>query len=299
MGSSGTLIALAEVCAWRRGDGDASYLDLKELQDLMRRLCAMTAEEREKVPGISKNRSDIIIPGGAIAEELMSQFGIQRMSISQNGLKQGMMLDYHISKGGTSYDVRESSVRSLAGRCHYDRGHAEQVERNAMAIYDQLSDLGLIELDGKWRNLLSCSAILHDIGELISYSNHHVLSQMIIENADLQGFSCDEIRFMGLIVRSHHKKFPSPKDERFEGIRRSDVDAIRRCSIVLKMADVLDRHRNGSVKRIELRMMGGELQLRIRADSDPAMEMWSMEKVTPDFQKVFGCDLVCYDDSRK
>lgn len=297
VGSSGTLISLAEACALRRGDKNASILRLSELQDLMVDLCSMDAAQRQSIAGIGKNRTDIIIPGGAIAEELMSQFGIKEMRISPNGLKQGMMYDYNISNGGKLFDIRSSSVRALAGRCQYDRKHAENVEHNSMVLFDKTAELGLHHLDARWRSLLSCSAILHDIGELISYSNHSVISQMIIEKADLQGFTCPEIRDMGLIVRCHHKKFPGPKDQRFAGMDKADVASIRICAILLKMADSMDRHRNGSVRGFELSLDGDVLRLNMTADEDPSMEIWSLQRMSADFRKVFSLDLCPTADS--
>ena len=292
VGSSGTLMSIADMCAARRGDGDASYFTRKELRSLMQDLCPMTAEERLRVPGMGKTRSDIIIPGGAIAEELMSLFGISRMDISPDGLKQGMMLDHQLSHGYTVFGARQSSVRALAHRCQYDRRHAETVERNAMSLFDQSKELGMHDLGPQWRSLLSCACILHDIGELISYSNHNVLSQVIIEKADLQGFTCEEITAMGLMVRFHHKKFPGPKDSRLAGMSREDAFAVRVCAMLLKMADVMDRHRNNSVRSARMSIDGGRLILSLSADEDPSMEIWSLERIRPDFQKLFGLDLV-------
>ena len=292
VGSSGTMLSIAEMCAAQRGDRDASYFTLDELHSLMLRLCPMSADQRLAVPGMGKSRADIIVPGGAIAEELMSQFGIDRIEVSPSGLKQGMMLDHQLSRGHTVFDARDSSVRSLAYLCGYDRRHAETVERNALSLFDQSAAMGLHPLGVEWRSLLSCSAILHDIGEVISYTNHTAIAQVIIEKADLQGFTMEETRYMGLIVRSHHKKFPSAKDSRFEGIPREDVAGIRVCALLLKIADVMDRHRNGAVRSGVLSRGEGGVVLTLSADEDPSMELWSLQKISPDFRRVFGCDLV-------
>lgn len=295
-GSSGTFIALAELCAARRGDRDANVVRLSELVPLMEHLCCLDMQERLKVPGMSKSRADIIIPGGAIAQELMTVFGIDSVYISRNGLKQGMMLDHQMSNGRTVFNARESSVRALAHRCSYDKGHAETVERNAIILFDRMRDIGLHDLDMQWRSLLSCSALLHDIGEIVSYSNHSIVSQMMIENADLQGFTMEEIHDMGLIVRNHHKKFPGSKDRRFSGMDRDEIRDIRVCSIILKMADVMDRHRNRSVRGFSIALDKDVVKLRLSADEDPSMEMWSLGRIAPDFKKVFGFDLAIESD---
>lgn len=291
-GSSGTFIALAEICAARRGDSDSSYLTLTELEAAMADIRSRSLEERYSVPGLGKGRADIIVAGGAIAEELMSLFGIERIEISQKGLKQGMQIDYMISRGFTKFDAEEASVRALASRCQYDQKHADAVCRNALQLFDQTKALGLHGIGDHMRNLLYCACILHDIGELVNYTNHNVLSQIIIENSDIPGFTLTELRYMGLMVRFHHKKFPGAKDGRLAGLPPADALAIRQCAMFLKMGDVLDRHRNSTVREIRLTKDDGKLFVGIISDVDPTMEFWRLEKLKQDFYKLFGLELV-------
>lgn len=291
VGSSGTFIALAEMCAARRGDGDSSYLTLSELSSLMKIVRSKTLEERYSVPGLGKGRADIIVAGGAIAEELMVQFGIERMGISTRGLKQGLQIDHLLSHGYTMFDTRDASVRALACRCNYDRYHAEAVCRNTLQIFDQAKRLGLHSMGGRMRNLLASAAILHDIGEFINYTNHNELSQIIIENSDMVGFNMEELHYMGLMARFHHKKFPGAKDRRLSDIPPDDALCIRQCSMFLKMGDVLDRHRNATVRNIRLTLKKGELVVGVECDGDPSMEFWRLEKLRGDFRKLFGLEL--------
>ena len=290
-GSSGTFIALAEMCAARRGDDDASYMTLTELTSLMRYVRSKNSEERCSVPGLGRSRSDIIVAGGAIAEELMALFGIERIRISTRGLKQGMQIDHMVSHGYTMFDTRDASVRALACRCNYDRTHAEAVCRSALQIFDQTKRLGLHSMGGQMRNLLASASILHDIGEFISYNNHNELSQIIIENSEMVGFNCDELHYMGLMARFHHKKFPGPKDRRLSDIPPEMALSVRQCAMFLKMGDVLDRHRNATIRNVKLSKRPGTLVIGVECDGDPSMEFWRLDKVRGDFRKLFGLEL--------
>lgn len=290
-GSSGTMIALAEMCAARRGDNDASYMLLDELRQILADVRAMDQQQRAFVPGLGKSRTDIIVTGGAIAQELMELFGIQRIRISTRGLKQGMQTDYLISQGNTVYDTRDSSVRALAHRCNYDRKHSDAVERYCMMLFDQSYELGMHSMKGNMRNLLSSAAILHDIGEHISYTDHNLISQMIIEHAGLVGFDMNEVRMMGLMVRFHHKKFPGPRDSRLADLSPLQATEVRKCAMFLKMADVLDRHRTSMISDIRLTRSAGILMLELSSEDEPSMEMWRLDKLKPDFEKLFGLRL--------
>ncbi|MBR4226576.1 MAG: Ppx/GppA family phosphatase [Candidatus Methanomethylophilaceae archaeon] len=290
-GSSGTMIALASMCAARRGDGDGSYMTLEELRSLMRSLCRLDLAGRGEVRGLAKTRADIIIGGGAVADELMFLFGIDRIEITGKGLREGMQIDMLMSKGHTRFDVRRSSVFSLACRCGYNAGHAAAVERYSMLLFDESRALGMHSMSEDMRSLLSCAATLHDIGEGVNYNDHNVLSQMMIQNSDMVGFDVSELRYMGLMARFHHKKFPGPKDRSLKGIPPDVALDVRMCAMFLRMADILDRHRTSSVEGIVLERSKDAVVLRFTCTEDPSMEVWRMDKIKEDFRRLFGARL--------
>ncbi|MDR1954537.1 MAG: Ppx/GppA family phosphatase [Candidatus Methanoplasma sp.] len=286
-GSSGTLIALAEMCAAKR-DGDSSYMMYYELVEVMKELYKKDVEERKGVLGMNPLRSDIIVSGGAVAEELMYLLGIDRIEISENGLKQGMEIDYLLKSGHFNFDIRESSVLNLANRCQYDRTHAETVQRNALLLFDRMKELDMHDMDDETRMLLSYAALLHDIGEFISYTKHNIHSYMIIINSFLPGFDNEELRTMGLLTKFHHKSFPQRRSKHFNGMKDDEISDLLMCAMMLKIADILDRHRNASVDRIELSVSKDKVTIGLGSESDINMEIWKLKTINDDFKEVFG-----------
>lgn len=289
-GSSGTMIALAEMCAAKR-DGDASYMMYYELVELMKELYTKDVEERKNVLGMNPARSDIIVAGGAIAEELMYLLGIDRIEISDNGMKQGMEIDYLLNSGHSNFNVKESSVMTLANRCQYDKGHAETVQRNALLLFDDMKELGIHNMSNEMRALLSYAAILHDIGEFISYTKHHIHSYTIILNSFLPGFDNDELKTMALLTRFHHKKFPPSTSKHFKDMSEKEISDVLSCSLLLKMADILDRHHNSPIDLIDISVLDGAMVIELGSESDISMEIWKLKTIKEDFESVFGIDL--------
>jgi exopolyphosphatase / guanosine-5'-triphosphate,3'-diphosphate pyrophosphatase len=289
MGSSGTLINLAEMCGARRADKDTSYLLYDELVVLMAELRAMSAKERLAVPKMNPGRSDIIITGGAIAEELMHLFGVSRIDISENGLKQGMQVEYLVKAGHTNFDVRDAAVRSLASRCQYDKEHAEQVQVLSLTLFDSMRVLGLHSMGRDMRTLLGYAAILHDIGEFISYIKHHIHSYNLILNSYMLGFDYKELRQMALMVRFHHKKFPCVTDRYYKDMTEKEARDLVQCAMMLKVADVLDRHRNHAVEDVILSIEGDDVVLEPISDGeDISMEIWRLQALNEEFRTAFG-----------
>ncbi len=290
-GSSGTLISLADMCAARRGDGDSSYMMHYELVELMKDIYTRDVVSRCDVPRMNPARADIIVAGGAIAEELMYLLGIDRIEISPHGLKQGLQIDYMLKQGRRYFDTRESSVRGLAARCGYDRRHADFVKRTALELFDGTRDLGLHRMGEEMRELLGYAATLHDIGEFINYNKHHLHTYIIITNSDLGGFTAEELKTIGLVARFHHKRFPSRDSKvlgRLPGRRRDDV---RMCALMLKMAEILDRRHTASLAGVELTSEDGILVLGLRSAADTSLEISKLISIEDDVEDVFGLGL--------
>lgn len=289
-GSSGTILALADMCAAKR-DGDSSYMMYYELVELMKEIYSKDVSERGRIQGMNPQRADIIVAGGAIVEELMYLLEIDRLEISQNGLKQGMQADYLLKSGCSDFNVRDSSVRTLANRCQYDKGHAEIVKRNSLKLFDDMKALGMHSMDDEMRTMLSYAAQLHDIGEFISYTKHNLHSYIIISNSFLPGFTNDELRKIALMARFHHKKFPDATSKYFGSMDRAEAKDVLEASMMLKIADILDRHRNSSVDTVSLSLSDGVLIMEIGSERDVSMEIWKLNTIKEDFMKVFGLEL--------
>jgi exopolyphosphatase/guanosine-5'-triphosphate,3'-diphosphate pyrophosphatase len=288
-GSSGTMIALAELCAARR-DGDSSYMMYYELVEVMKELYSKDVEDRKKVVGMNPARADIIISGGAIAEELMYLLGIDRIEISESGMKQGMEIDYLLRSGHSDFNIRESAVSNLANRCMYDKAHAERVQRNALALFDKMKENKIHDMGDDMRMLLSYASILHDIGEFISYAKHHIHSYTIIINSFLPGFDNEELRTMGLLAKFHHKRFPDRGSRRFNGMDGKEASDILMCAMMLKIADILDRRRSSSIDLKDVHAYQDSIVIILGSESDISMELWKLNTIKEEFKAVFGIE---------
>ena len=303
VGSSGTLMALADMAAAKRKDHDSSYLLRTELDSMMSELSKMSVEERTSYPKLSASRADIIIGGGYIALALMRLLSIKRMEISDKGLREGMLVDYMMAVCGEGPGVRESSVRNLAERFSYNREHADQVRRLSVMLAQQMIDQGLLIDDSFPREFLPYAATLHDIGEFISYTRHNIHTYTIIMNSYMLGFDYRELEYIALIARFHHKKFPKKNDKYLADLTPDIVSRIRKCALILKTADVLDRHRRSLVHSVVLDRSMTDMDITIVAEGDTSMEVWRLEELKPEYADVFGVNIrintdACVPDSK-
>ncbi len=298
-GSSGTIINLAEIAMNMRnmhGRGDAGrkiVLSYKDLRKVVSILCTLPLDERKKIQGINPERADIIVGGAAILDTIMEEFGLEEITVSDRGIVHGMLMDYLSGHEGFpqfhEMSVREMSVLQLGRSCNINERHANAVISLALQLFDSSRRIGLHDLGERERELLKYSAFLHDIGGFISFKSHHLHSQYIIGNTELLGFDQVEINIMANVARFHRKKLPKRKDPALALLDDHSANAVIVLSMLLRLAEKLDRSHTCLVKRAEFTGKDRtKVALAIWPEGDCELEVWGVESNVRAFEKIFG-----------
>ncbi len=294
-GSSGTMINLAEVSNKmfkKTTVDDELVLSRKNLKKLATVLCWLPLEERKKIPAINPYRADIIIAGAAIIEAIMEQFGLEEIHISHRELRDGLLVEYLSNFEGfrelQKAPMRNRSVLHLGRSCNFDEKHAEAVATLALELFDSAKQIGLHNMSEKEKDLLKHAAALHDVGDFLSFNDHHLHSHYIISNAGLPGFDREETQIMANIARFHRKKLPSKKVLKPEVMDEKSKEAVVVLSTFLRFAEKLDRSHCGLVKKAEfIRVSKDHVLLRFYSDSNCSLEEWSIIQNRQAFYDAF------------
>ncbi len=296
LGSSGTIENLMDIAARefhnrsRQREDVLSYADLKKAVEL---LCSLPLQERRKVNGINPERADIIIAGAAILDTVMEECKLDEIRVvGDRGLREGLLVDY-LSRGEhadlfESMSVRERSVIQLARACGFDEPHARNVSRLALELFDSAREAGLHKLGEAERELLGYTALLHDIGAFVSYGNHHEHTYYLIRNAELLGFDQTEIGVMAASALFHRKALPRKKRPEFAERDKRSRRAVRVLSMMIRLAEALDRSHAGVVSHARLRADDKKhLVLEIEANQDCQLELWGVQTRLNVFEKMW------------
>ena len=316
VGSSGTITALARMCAMRRGDRDSRTGRLsftaKELRSLTADLAgATTPEARLTLEGLEERRADIIVGGALLLCEAFRLLGIKRMDVSDYALREGILFEQIRRAAAPGLDpfhrledLRRSGVMHVANSYHEDVGHAEHIGDLALELFDGLSPLhGLGEED---RELLEAAALLHNVGVFVSHSAHHRHSYYIIRNSEhLTGFTEREIEIIAQVARYHRKSAPKSKHPEFASLSPSDQNRVRWMAATLRVAIGLDRSDRQVVTRIRVADMDdsagpggsepdGELRLvaRVSPDVDTSVELFTAQSRSQLLESITGRTVV-------
>ena len=98
VGASGTVTTLAgvakELPRYDRRQVDGTELSAQTVRATSRRIVAMTADERLHHPCIGPQRADLVIAGCAILEAICLAWPVDRLTVADRGLREGIL--YHL-----------------------------------------------------------------------------------------------------------------------------------------------------------------------------------------------------------
>ena len=281
IGLGGTIRNLASMDLERRqyplNTFHGMTLSLASVEESAALLTDLPFAERQRIPGLSSDRADIILPGAMVLASAMTRLGIKDMVVSRGGLREGIFFEHfwqHLPYP-VNTDMRHFSVLNIARNYQYQKSHANHVRYLADRIFEQLAPLhgyGASE-----QELLCAAALLHDIGALIGYHGHHKHSQTLININGLPGFTAREIALIGLLTRYHRKGAPNCSE--YRGLLNEKDGKLLIClAAMLRLAEFLERGRNAAVDDVVAHWTADELQLLLVADEFPAVEVWEAER---------------------
>jgi exopolyphosphatase/guanosine-5'-triphosphate,3'-diphosphate pyrophosphatase len=108
------------------------------------------------------------------------------------------------------------------------------------------------DVDASLGRLLESAALLANVGNAVSYSKHHLHSYYIIRNADLMGFTDEEIEVIALTARYHRKGAPKASHSEFAKMSEERQHDIELMAGIIRIATGLDRSHDQSVADISM-----------------------------------------------
>lgn len=300
IGSGGTFTNLARMAIARRGLPvperiHGTQVPTGEVEQLLEWLSTRTPEQRRNIEGLNPQRADIILAGLAVTAELLDLADARGVTASAFGLREGLLLEMVGADAATTTVSADPLrlTREFVERCQGDRRHVEHVRFLSLLLFDQLSDA--LGCGPGEQAILEAAALLHDVGQLVSYRRHHKHSYQLIMHAERLAFSPRDRHLVALISRYHRKSGPKKKHEEFAALSGADQDLVRRLSAVLRVADGLDRGHLAIVEHVTCDLNKDRLRLAVAprlSTADVSLECWGASRKSDVLAKSLGVDVV-------
>lgn len=297
IGSGGTMTNIGSMVMAMRGENYESVhryeIIHSEIIHLLAMLTRKTQKERLQTPGLNPERADIILAGMILTDELMRRSRTNLLRINAQGIREGLILQSLQERGliDQSHQKRDwrDSIAEFARSCRFDEFHSNQVNRLAQTIFNSIAtEYKLTERDSE---LLEAAAMLHDIGYFISYDRHHKHSYHLVRHANLFGFTPREREIIANLARYHRKSKPKKSHENFSALTAEDQRLVRQLGGILRLADGLDRRRNGQVTEISCIPHDKVFDLTMTGEGDLSVEHYGANSKGDLFESAFGYKL--------
>jgi exopolyphosphatase/guanosine-5'-triphosphate,3'-diphosphate pyrophosphatase len=233
IGSSGTIKAIRSVVTAQ--GWSESGITRESLETLAEHLIEAGHVDRLALKGLSDERRPVFAGGVAVLLAVFRHVGIERMLVSDEALREGLI--YDMIGRSQHEDARERTVKSLMDRYGVELPQAERVESSALALFEQVVRPWQLQ-DPYFPAMLRWAAQLHEIGLTVSHSGFHKHGAYLVENSDLSGFSLQEQHVLASLIRGHRRKFPSNV---FEALPSSLVASTKQLCILLRLSVLLHR----------------------------------------------------------
>lgn len=242
-GSSGTAGAVGDVLAAAgRPPGLITRADLHWLQE---KILRAQSADRLRMDGLKEERRAVIGGGISVLRAIFDLLDIHEMHVAQGALRQGALYDL-LDREQPETDLRTATVNGLMHRFGIDTEHADRVAQTARSLFDEAAPAGSERASRK----LGWAACLHEIGCIVSHSDHHRHGAYILDNTDAAGFALPELHRLSVLVQGQRGK-----------VRKLEIDledpifVLQLISLRLAVA-LCHARRNPDIKGLSLRHEG-------------------------------------------
>lgn len=284
LGSSGTINAVVAFAASRRRSATR-----KEIAKAVDALAGMRLEERRRF--FEPRRAEVVTAGAIILDAAMRNLGLDAVTSVETGLRNGVLVD--LLRRGVSAQRRDRSAAegamALGRRFGFDERHAAHVGALAVRLFEDLADLHRLPLSA--RRVLEAAAVLHDIGNAVSFHKHHKHTFYLVANADMPGFADRERALVATVARFHRRSTPDRKRADLAHLSPGEMALVRKLSAILRVANALDASHQQPVRSLSAGLRGRAVTLRVRLRGPADLELWEAHRESHFFREVFRTSL--------
>lgn len=258
-------------------------LDAASVSSIAEKLYEMDADELEEVKAIGSNRVDTITAGGAIIDALVQKFGFERIVVSAEGLREGVLsvfvrdpkTFYH---GGISNEKAKTFVTFAC--------QAEMLPEHTVTLVRPLVSNGLLR--EKERMILTHA--IKQAEELPPVTNLNNLFYMMIDE-DSAFLSHREQLILALsIVHTRKEKAADWLFSRYRSIlepqNRRSIEKISAC---LALSAILERAK----ANVKLSIKGKKVDIKIMPQPRQFVPTTMLENAIKNFERAFDVSVNC------
>ncbi|WP_446898353.1 Ppx/GppA phosphatase family protein [Clostridium sp. LBM24168] len=267
------------------------HINSKSIFELYDSLKYMDISQYKRIKGISKERADIFYGALISIVSIIKYCKLKNVIISENGLRQGiiyrMLLDDYPP---VVKNILDFSLNNISSKFGLNKKHIKQVWNLCRKLSENISEI--LNFPRENYKILKTAAYLNDCGISIGFDSHEKYSFYIVKDLKIYGVTHRE-QLMAAFVVSDFEDYKIKDSKYFNSIiRNEDILLINQMSVILHIAEGLDRAMDGNILDIESNINKDSVVLKLISKKEPLLEIDAVSDYGYDFENIFGKRLV-------
>lgn len=261
-----------------------------EFEQIYNTMKSLDLNSTMKIKGLSSGRADIFPSALSAINAVVKYLDFQKITISGCGLREGAMFRYAVPGIAEKplSDVLGHSLHTLMTYFDINQTHAEHVYNLSIQLFKQLKVLH--KLPRMYVRVLKIAALLHDSGMRIKYYHHEKHSSYIILNSNLYGVPHKDLVLASFVAGGHRKaEFSREELIKYKDMLTvDDLDAIKKLSVILRIAESFDRSMSSVITGISCDVLGNSVIVKTETEGDCSLEIKDALTAATEFKEAYG-----------
>lgn len=271
-------------------------LSLDDLGDVCELLMDTDNDALDDIDGLSKERTDIILPSALVFKTLYEVVDAEIFKFSRQGLREGYAINV-IKKDYPAafkrFNIFDDTLHQVANDFHIKSDEGKRRRELASKIYQELYVYGILNVNKHDKRLMKNAAYLFDLGEFIDKDASSQHTYYILSNSNINGLTHKNRVKLALLSSYKNKSLLQFFADETGWFKDSELETIQYLGSILKFANALDISNTGIVKDLRLNYDEDEdaAELIVYHDGDPISEEYQSNRQKKHIERILDKDL--------
>lgn len=262
----------------------------KDFDNVYKAIRGLKIDKNARIKGVSQESAGTIACGLAMIAGAMDVFEIESFKISTTNITTGVLFKHCVPI------TNEKPIQDLLGySLQVNQRYYQPTQTNgthvfelAMLLFKQLRVMH--RLPRQYVKPLKIACYLCNSGARIRFQPTRKDSLHIILNSQIYGATHRDLIIAAFIAHSqYNEEFLVSEWIKFKDIvTEEDLDAVKKLSVIVRIASSLDVAEQKSITDIICDVLGDSVIMKTVTENDISFELKITAEAGPDFKKVFG-----------
>lgn len=273
------------------------------LVDVIELLMKTDDDELDNIDGLSKERTDIILPSALVFKTLYEFVDAEMFKFSRQGLREGYAIniikkDY--PQAFKRFNIFDDTLHQVANDFKIKASEGLKRRELASKVYQELYIQGVLNVTKQDKRLMKNAAYLFNLGEFIDKDAASQHTYYILSNSNINGLTHKDRVRLALLASYKNKSLLKFFADETGWFTDDELDVILPLGSILKFANALDISNTGIVKDLRLEVDGDDAVLTVFHDGDPVSEAYQTNRQKKHIERILNKDIeIVFEDILK